>query len=262
MALRVDDATAALKRAGALLSPAWQERVGPGERRIPAVRAPDGTLIHLVAPDASGRSIYDDDFVLFPESTPAEGPLTGIDHVAQAVPFGRMDAFILFWRAVFGLEPEQLFELPDPYGLVRSRTMVSKDRTLRFPLNSSESRQTATGRFLTMFGAGVHHIALATSDMAAAIERVRLLGGRLLPVPENYYDDLGARFGLDDAFLAQLRRDNLLFDRDDAGAYLQAYTASFDDRFFFEIVQRTGDYQQYGAANAAVRLAAQAQTYS
>jgi 4-hydroxyphenylpyruvate dioxygenase len=39
--------------------------------------------------------------------------------------------------------------------------------------------------------------------------------------------------------------------------YLQVYTESFDQRFFFEIVQRRG-YRGYGAANAPVRLAAQA----
>ena len=66
MALRVDDAERALARARALLCPEWQERVGEGERRIPAVRAPDGTLIYLVQPDASGRSIYEDDFGCFP----------------------------------------------------------------------------------------------------------------------------------------------------------------------------------------------------
>jgi hypothetical protein len=42
-----------------------------------------------------------------------------------------------------------------------------------------------------------------------------------------------------------------------AKAYLQVYTATFDKRFFFEIVQRKG-YRGYGAANAPVRLAAQA----
>ena len=52
----------------ALLCPEWQERVGEGERRIPALRAPDGTLIYLVQPDPSGRSIYDDDFRLFPDA--------------------------------------------------------------------------------------------------------------------------------------------------------------------------------------------------
>ena len=51
----------------------------------------------------------------------------------------------------------------------------------------------------------------------------------------------------------------MLYDRDDGGEFLQAYTDAFDGRFFFEFVQRLDDYQQYGAANAAVRLAAQAQ---
>ena len=48
MALRVDDAARAVARAEALLCPEWRERVGTGERHIPAIRAPDGTLIYLV----------------------------------------------------------------------------------------------------------------------------------------------------------------------------------------------------------------------
>lgn len=44
VAIRVDDAARTLDRAGALLCPDWQERVGAGERHIPAVRAPDDTL--------------------------------------------------------------------------------------------------------------------------------------------------------------------------------------------------------------------------
>ena len=38
--------------------------------------------------------------------------------------------------------------------------------------------------------------------------------------------------------------------------YLQVYTQTFDDRFFFEIVERR-DYKGFGAANAPIRLAAQ-----
>ena len=84
-------------------------------------------------------------------------------------------------------------------------------------------------------------------------------GARVLPIPANYYEDLAARWGLDDARIAQLAAANLLYDRDDEGEFLHAYTDTFDDRFFFEIVQRRGNYQQYGAVNAAVRMAAQAQ---
>ena len=59
--------------------------------------------------------------------------------------------------------------------------------------------------------------------------------------------------------LASLQQHNLLYDQDDNGEFLHAYTDTFDGRFFFEFVQRIGGYQQYGAANAAVRMAAQAQ---
>ena len=51
MAIRVDDAARAQARARALLCPDWQEPIGAGERRIPAVRSPDGTLIYLVQPE-------------------------------------------------------------------------------------------------------------------------------------------------------------------------------------------------------------------
>ena len=183
-----------------------------------------------------------------------------MDHVAQALPVGRMDNFVLFYRAVFGFVPQQLWEIADPYGLVRSRTMVSPEGSIRLPLNISEGRQTATGRFVTtLAGAGVHHIALATQDILAALRHLAARGTRALPIPANYYEDLAARWGLDDARIAQLAEANVLYDRDDEGEYLHAYTAAFDDRFFFEIVQRCGNYQQYGAVNAAVRMAAQAQ---
>ncbi len=256
MALRVDDARAALVRAETLLCQEWHEKVGEGERRIPAVRAPDGTLIYLVQPDASGRSIWQDDFDLDPPGE--QGDLAGIDHVAQALPPWRMDGAVLFWRAVFGFEAEQLVEIPDPFGLIRSRAMVSRDGSVRLPLNISESRETATGRFVSAFaGAGVHHIAFATGNAAATAAAAASAGAHMLSIPDNYYDDLAARWGLDEARMEALRRLHLLYDRDAGGEFIHAYTQTFADRFFFEIVERRGS-RGFGAANAGVRMAAQA----
>jgi 4-hydroxyphenylpyruvate dioxygenase len=256
MALRVDDAARAVARAQALLCPEWQEPVGAGERNIPAVRAPDGTLVYLV--EASDRSIYEDDFRLFADTAPS-ALVERVDHVAQALPVGRMDGFVLFHRAVFGFRAEALWEIPDPYGLIRSRTMVSPNLTVRLPLNASESRETATGRFLTVYsGAGVQHIAFASDDILGAVAALAARGVRLLPIPPNYYEDLAARCGLPDEAIDVLRRHDLLYDQDEQGAFLHAYTDPFDDRFFFEFVERRGLYQQYGAVNAGVRMAAQA----
>ena len=251
LGLAVDDAGRAMARAEALLAPRWRERLGPGERPIPAMRAPDGTLVYLLAPDPSGRSNWEDDFHLAPQ--PGE-PEIRFDHVAVALPDGRMETFILFWRALFGLMPEPLVELADPYGLVRSRAMRTADGALRLPLNVSESRETGTGRFVTAAaGAGVQHIALAVPDMRAERQRA----GGFLPIPGNYYDDLEARFGLEPDAVSALRAGRLLYDQDEHGTFRQAYTARFEGRVFFELCERRG-YEGYGAANAAVRLAAQA----
>jgi len=258
MAFRVDDAARAVRRAEVLLCPPWQEQIGPGERQIPAVRAPDGTLLYLVEPSADGSTIYDADFNMFPGTTP-ESLLTSVDHIAQALPTGRMDNFVLFYRALFGFMPEQLWEIPDTMGLIQSRAMASAGREIRLPLNISESRETTTGRFLTTFsGAGVQHIAMTSTDIRKTLDQLAARGASFLPIPGNYYEDLEARWGLDSDRLEMLRTHNILYDRDDAGEFLHAYTDPFDDRFFFEIVQRIGDYQQYGAANASVRMAAQA----
>jgi 4-hydroxyphenylpyruvate dioxygenase len=215
-----------------------------------------------VQPDPSGRSIYDDDFRLYADQS-TQPALSAIDHVAQALPVSRMDNFVLFYRAVLGFTLEQLWEIADSYGLVRSRTMVSEERSVRLPLNISESRETGTGRFLTTYaGAGVHHIAMATGDIFDTMDRLTARGMRMLPIPANYYDDIAAKWGLDEALVRRLQQLNLLYDCDDAGECLHVYTATFDDRFFFEIVQRCGGYQQYGAANAAIRMAAQTQLHS
>jgi 4-hydroxyphenylpyruvate dioxygenase len=259
MALRVDDPQRVVARAEALGVPVWNERIGEGERRIPAVRAPDGTLVYLVEDAGAGsRPIWEDDFV--PEPAPAATlGLAGIDHVAQALAPGLLDSFVLFYRAVFGLQPDAPWELPDPYGLVRSRAFTGGDGAVRLPLNVTEGGRTLTGRFVSAFaGSGVHHIAFATPDACASVEASAARGAALLNIPENYFEDLAARYPLDDAALLRLRAHHLLYDRDPSGGeFRHAYTLAFHDRFFFELCERSGTYTGFGAANAAVRMAAQ-----
>jgi len=258
LGLRVDDAQRALNRARALKCSLWQEPIGAGERTIPAVRAPDGMLINLIERDSSGRTIYDDDFQVTAEPG-SEAGLAAIDHIAQALPVGRMEAAVLFWRAVFGFVPQPLWEIPDPYGLVRSRAMVSREGSIRLPLNISEGRETATGRFVSASaGAGIHHLAFASQDIERALATMTGRDDWILPIPQNYYEDLASRYGLGYEELASLSKLNLLYERDDDGSFRHAYTDSFEDRFFFEIVERRG-YRGFGALNAAVRMAAQAQ---
>jgi 4-hydroxyphenylpyruvate dioxygenase len=179
--------------------------------------------------------------------------------VVLALPVGRMASHVLFWRSVFGLVPQPQLDTADPYGLVHSRALVSPNGTVRIVLNASEGRGTLTGRFVSLYaGAGVHHVALATPDIARTAREFGTRETPLLTVPSNYYDDLSARWDLDDDALGQLQGHRLLYDRDDAGEFRHLYTDAFHDRFFFEAVQRSSGYSGFGAANASVRTAAQA----
>ncbi|MBC9176199.1 bifunctional sugar phosphate isomerase/epimerase/4-hydroxyphenylpyruvate dioxygenase family protein [Pseudoroseomonas ludipueritiae] len=252
-ALQVDNASRTLSRAEALLSSSWRDPLGQGESRIPALRGPDGTLIYLVEPGAPGRGIWESDFHLLPGAARPDTVLEKVDHLAYALTAGQMPGF----RALFGLEPQPAQDLSDPLGLVQSRVVSDKANNVRLALNVSESRQTETGRFLSAAaGTGVHHLALRTADVGAFISEH---GVPVLPISRNYYEDLEARFGIDSATLARLEGSNLLHDRSETGGeFTHAYTATFADRFFFEIVEAKEGYTGFGAPNAAVRLAAQA----
>ena len=107
------------------------------------------------------------------------------------------------------------------------------------------------------FGASVQHVALATDDIFAALDKLTALGFRALPIPANYYDDLDARFDLPDGLLARMQAANVLYDSDGRGHFFQCYSQSFAGGMFFEILQRDGLYAGYGAANAPFRIAAQ-----
>ncbi|MEE9098896.1 3-dehydroshikimate dehydratase QuiC [Pseudomonas nitroreducens] len=259
-ALRVRDAGSALERAQAYKGQPYRGLVGPNEREIPAVRAPDGSLIYLVEERAAGQTIYDVDFRLDPDVQPS-GKLQRIDHMAMALPADGLDNWVLFYKGLFDFEADDEVVLPDPYGLVKSRALRSANGSVRLPLNISENRNTAISHALSSYrGSGVHHIAFACDDIFAEVERAKDAGVPLLEIPLNYYDDLATRFDFDDEFLSELAYFNVLYDRDASGGELfHVYTEPFEERFFFEIIQRRGGYAGYGAANVAVRLAAMAQ---
>ncbi|WP_027794816.1 bifunctional sugar phosphate isomerase/epimerase/4-hydroxyphenylpyruvate dioxygenase family protein [Paraburkholderia acidipaludis] len=260
-AFKVDDAALARERAARFGYAPFSSRVGPNERVVPAVQAPDGSLDYFVSESPNAPTLFEADFTLTDIDGPSEvGPITGIDHICLSLPAGSFDAWVLFLKSVFGLEASPAVLVPDPYGLVRSRALFSADRALRIVLNASVDQHTAAAETVRAYhGSGLNHVAFATGDIFGAVAAFEASGVPLLRVPANYYDDLEARHALPAAFLAALQQHNLLYDRDERGGeFLHAYTETLDQRFFLEVVERRGGYDGYGAPNAAVRLAAQA----
>jgi 4-hydroxyphenylpyruvate dioxygenase len=263
MCLKVDDAAATLDRAEKLRDTPFRQAVGPGELEIPAVRGLGGSLLYFVDPKSELGRLWDIDFTapLQPEPNGGAG-LTGIDHVSQSMHYEEMLSWLLFYTSLLDASKTPQLDVIDPGGITRSQVVQSADGALRIALNASQSQQTLSSRFLNdYFGSGVQHIAFATDDIVAAVKQLRANGVNMLSIPENYYDDLEARTDLVAERLDVLRKHGILYDRDEAGEYLQAYTASFQDLFFFEIVERRA-YHGFGAVNASIRLAAQARQLS
>ncbi len=75
-----------------------------------------------------------------------------------------------------------------------------------------------------MRGAGVQHIAVATSNIIETVTELQRRGIEFLRVPNAYYDTVLDRVGEIDEDLEPLRDLGILIDRDDEGYLLQIFT--------------------------------------
>ncbi|MEU1459877.1 TIM barrel protein [Streptomyces sp. NPDC005727] len=246
--LESPDPAAAARRAETLLAPVLPRRRDPGDAPLEAVSAPDGTELFFCATGGDQLPDWRADFEDLPDhGSPAPSAIR-VDHLALTQPWHHFDEAALFHRSVLGLDAERSVDLADPYGLLRSRAVSNADGSVRIALS--------VGAAPTDDTAHAQHIALATDDVVAAARAFRAAGGRLLPVPANYHDDLAARYEFEAGELETYRDLGILYDRDAGGAFRHCYTVTVG-RVFFELVQRDAGYRGYGAANAPVRLAAQ-----
>jgi 4-hydroxyphenylpyruvate dioxygenase len=257
LALRVDDAPGTVERATTLLDQPFQQPVGPGELNIPAVRGLGGSLLYFVDHKTGLDRLWDVDFEPSEVTDFAGAGLVSVDHVSQSMHYEEMLTWLLFYNSLIDVQKTPVQTVIDPGGVVQSQAIETHDGSLRMILNASQSQRTLSSRFLNeLFGSGVQHIALATGDILATVQRLKEHGVDLLPIPENYYDDLEVRTDLSADDVERLRANNVLYDREDEAEYFQAYTKTLEGGFFFEIVERRR-YRGYGAVNAPIRLASQ-----
>jgi 4-hydroxyphenylpyruvate dioxygenase len=243
----VDSPVIASARAQQLKAPAVPRKSQANEEVFQGFAAPDSTEIFLCQGTSDGTAAWTSEFGEGLERPGAGAPAV-IDHVNLAQPWQHFDEAVLFYTSALALEPQPFAEVPSPTGLVRSQVMATGDRAVRLVLNLAPlNQQRKTYQ---------EHIAFAVDDLVATARDCKARGLEFLEIPANYYEDLDARFGLAPDFLATLQELNLLYDRDADGEFLHFYTATVGS-VFFEMVERRGAYDGYGAPNAPVRHAVQ-----
>ncbi|MBP1134146.1 4-hydroxyphenylpyruvate dioxygenase [Arthrobacter sp. PvP023] len=253
----VDSPVIAAARAQQLKAPAVPRKSQADEEVFQGFAAPDSTEIFLCQGSPDGTAAWTREFGEGLEVPAAGGRNAVIDHVNLAQPWQHFDEAVLFYTSALALEPQPFAEVPSPSGLVRSQVMLTADRAVRLVLNlapviQQDGAVAGTAHRKTY----QEHIAFAVDDLVETARAARDRGLDFLQIPANYYEDLDARFDLDPAFLATLRDLNLLYDRDADGEFLHFYTATVGS-VFFEMVERRGGYDGYGAPNAPVRHAVQ-----
>ena len=262
--LKVEDAAATVERARTLGADLFEQPVGPGELKIPAIRGVGGGVMHFIDDRSELGRVWEIEFEPVAEDPDpaADAGLVAVDHIAQTMNYEEMLTWLLFYTSIFDTTKTPMVDVVDPAGLVRSQAIENAEGSLRITLNGAENRRTLAGRFITeSFGSAVQHIAFRTADIFATAARLAEAGFRPLEISPNYYDDLESRFALEPDLVERLKAANILYDRDDRGEYFQLYGPNYGPQesggFFFEIVERRGGYHGYGAANAQFRIAAQ-----
>ncbi|MFV0359154.1 bifunctional sugar phosphate isomerase/epimerase/4-hydroxyphenylpyruvate dioxygenase family protein [Tropicimonas sp.] len=257
--LMVEDAAATVERARILGANLFSQRLGAGELAIPAVRGVGGSVLHFLDRGADLARVWEAEFRPLPADAEAHpAGLSRIDHIAQVMKHEDMLTWTLFYTSIFEIGKAPEIDVADPGGIVHSRALQSDDGAVRLTLNGVDTHRTFAGRFVSdSFGSSVQHLAFATGDILETARRLDANGFDSLPIPENYYGEIESRFALGHETVEALRRANILYDEDgDGGAYFQLYSRPYGDGFFFEVTERRGGYNGYGAPNAPYRTAA------
>ena len=179
-----------------------------------------------------------------------------VDHCVGNVELGGMNKWVEFYQEVMGFKLLVTFDDKDistKYTALMSKVVSNGNGYIKFPINEPAQglKKSQIEEYLDFYrGAGVQHIAVATDDIIFTVDQLRKNGVEFLYVPDNYYETVEERVGKIEENLDDLKRLNILIDRDDEGYLLQIFTKPVQDRptVFYEIIQRKGA-KSFGKGN-------------
>jgi 4-hydroxyphenylpyruvate dioxygenase len=251
IALEVPDAEAAyrtaIQRGATSVREPWAERDDAGEVRMAAI-ATYGEVVHTLVERGDYAGAFLPGFGAAVNPPDDRGMLVDIDHVVGNVELGRMEEWVGFYERVMGFTEMIHFsdeDISTEYSALMSKVVADGEGRIKFPINepAEGARRSQIEEYLEYHGgAGVQHVALATTDIVQTVRELTARGVRFLRTPAAYYDELPGRVGEIDEDLAALRELGILADRDDEGYLLQIFTAPLGDRptLFLEIIERHG----------------------
>ena len=179
-----------------------------------------------------------------------------VDHCVGNVELGEMNKWVNFYEEVMGFKLLLTFDDKDistEYTALMSKVVSNGNGYVKFPINEPANgrKKSQIEEYIEFYhGPGCQHVALATDDIIKTVSELRSRGVDFLYVPDTYYEDAAERVGAVDESMEDLKKWNILVDRDEEGYLLQIFTKPVEDRptLFYEIIQRKGA-QSFGKGN-------------
>ena len=262
IAFRVQDAARAYQYA--LERGAWgfDNKTGPMELNIPAIKGVGDSLIYFVdrwtgkagakPNDIGNISIYDVDFEPIPgtDPNPVGHGLVYIDHLTHNVHRGRMAEWADFYERLFNFREIRYFDIEGQVTGVKSKAMTSPCGQIRIPINEEGTEKPGQiQEYLDAYrGEGIQHIALGSSDIYRTVDGLRGSHIKLLDTIDTYYDLLEKRIPGHGEPLDALKSRKILVDGAPRDLLLQIFTENQIGPIFFEIIQRKGN-EGFGEGN-------------
>jgi 4-hydroxyphenylpyruvate dioxygenase len=260
MALWVDDATKSYEettKRGAVSVEAPKVLEDKHGKIVTSSIKTYGDTIHTFVERKNYKGVFMPGFVATnkPKLSEPVG-LQYVDHCVGNVELGKMNEWVKFYEDVMGFKLLITFDDTDistEYTSLMSKVVSNGSGYIKFPINepAEGKKKSQIDEYLEYYrGAGVQHIAIATNDILHTVAELKRRGVEFLYVPETYYEDLLDRVGKIDEDLEDLKKLNILVDRDEEGYLLQIFTKPVEDRptLFYEIIQRKGA-KSFGKGN-------------
>jgi 4-hydroxyphenylpyruvate dioxygenase len=227
-----------------------------GEVKIASIQT-YGETLHTFVERKNYRGAFLPGYVAVNKSfKPESVGLQFIDHCVGNVGWGEMNKWVKYYEDVMGFKLLITFDDKDistEYSALMSKVVSNGSGYVKFPINepAEGKKKSQIEEYLDFYkGSGVQHIAVATNDILHTVSELRKRGVEFLHVPENYYSEAADRVGKIDEDYEDLKKLNILVDRDEEGYLLQIFTKPVEDRptVFFEIIQRKGA-KSFGKGN-------------
>ena len=219
------------ERAKALGAEPFEQPVGPGELKIPAIRGVGGGLIYFIDDKTELGRVWDIEFEAARRTAAAprdagldahrpRRPDHALRRDAELAPVLHVD--LRAFQDAAGRHRGPGRPRAQPGGRKRRRRACASPSTAprtagRWPATSSPKASAPASSTWP---------SPPTTSLATAAA-LKANGFAPLHIPRNYYDDVEARFGLDPQFADRLREENILYDRDGGGGVFPVLQPQF-----------------------------------